>query len=233
MHKLLLISAVIFPSIANAAFTSASLAGASTLSFNEYPKQEITTGPAILSADSGAPISFSATNQFGSAGFSSDAYGLGSNGVWTNDEYSFAWVNGSEDGGYSSTMTFTFLSGPVSAAGGLMNYVPGSSDSYNDANAVSINALDAQGNVLESYRLEEIGPIRTTDQANAAEFRGIIRSSADIYAFQIQGGAVVREINFIGTPAPIPEPQSSLLMALGFFALFTHFAKNRLKPTRS
>jgi hypothetical protein len=218
MLRIISLAIALVPAIASATFTTQPTQGAKSITFDEHPNQEVTLGPVTLTADSGSLVSFTATNQFGSAGFSGVGYGLGDNGAWLNGAYSFAWVNGSEDGGYSSGMTFTFMSAPVSFVGGLMNYIPGEGV-YHDARAVSIIALDSNGGIIESYGLEEAAPIRTPGQLNAGEFRGISRSAADIYAFRIQGAAVVRSIAFSSSTSPVPEPTTWAMFACGLAGL--------------
>ena len=219
MLRISLFAIALLPAIANASFSTDQSIGTDVLKFDEHPNQELTLGPVTLTANSGALVSFTASNSFEAAGFSGILYGLGTNGVWSNDAYSFAWVNGSEDGGYSSKMTFTFLSGPVSFVGGLINYSPGE-EGYYDAKAVSINALGKNGNVLEAYSLEGIAPIRTPGQGNVGDFRGIARATADIYAFQIQGASVVRTISFSSSPSPVPEASAELLAVFGLATVF-------------
>lgn len=220
----------LFPVISHGALITQAPAGLplAQIDFADRPAAENTMGPVSFTASDGTRVQFSATNSFGAAGFNAPLYGLGDNGIWSNSAtiwnstgMSFAWVNGGERGGIGSTMRFSFLSGPVSAVGGLLNYVLATNNPYNDPALFAIKALDQNGAVLESFRLEESAPIRTGGMANAGAFRGISRDAADIYAFEIQGAGVIGSLLFSSSPASVPEPGTPLLLMSGLLACFS------------
>lgn len=219
--------AVLFVSLAFSAasaqaglITSAPPGGTTLLDFNAFPDQRISLGPVDLFAENGAKATFTAINPFGVAVFSSILYGLGDNGVWSNKAYTSASVNGDEQQGLLSSMTFTFETG-VATVGGFMNYVFSTSPNpYYDASTVAIRALGKDGSILEEYKLEELAPIRTLNGENEGAFRGITRAGADIFAFQMTGGTIVRNLQFDGAAlAPVPEPASIALFTGALFAL--------------
>ena len=202
--------------------TSASdIGGAPTvIDFSDHPIQEITLGPTQVGNLVGQNVIFTATNSFDVAGFSAGLYGLGTNGTWGSPQ-SFAWVNP----GAVATMRFTFLDGPVSDVGAFMNYctnLPFSGPGCG-TDGVVLSALGSSLEVLETYRLDTAAPIDTPDARNAGAFRGISRSTADIFAFEFSGGGVLDDLSFV-RPVPqgqVPEPSSLALLALslGFLTL--------------
>jgi len=144
----------------------------------------------------------------------SGTYGLGPNGEWGgNQTYSGLDSN-------AGWMTYTFNSDPVARVGGFLNYAPGAGTD------VTIEALDAAGNTLESYRLAEVAPIDTPGGLNAGAFRGISRASADIAAFRVSNQFVVLD-NLTFSTAPVPEPTSILLVGTGVLSLVARARRRR------
>lgn len=217
--RLALLALAVAPMLARAALVTAPESGGSArLGFDAHPTQEITFGPVTLTASDGRDVVFTAVDNFGAAGFSSDIYGLGNNGQWRNVDRSFAWVNGGAGGGADSSMLFTFADGPVSSVGGFMNYVPSSSTNpYYYASDFVLSALGRDGSVLERYALADDAPIVTTATNNAGAYRGIARSSADIYAFEIQGAGVIGYLD-LAPLAAVPEPSTGALLLAGLAA---------------
>lgn len=156
-----------------------------------------TYGPVAV----GAGVTFTATgpNNSGMGAFLGQArYGLGANGEWSTGTINPGGFSGVDGGAPTSSMTYT-LSSPVAAIGGFMNYAPGFSG------FPLIEALDSGSNVLESYDLELLAPISTPGGFNDGAFRGIVRPSADIYAFRVVSAyAVLDDLTFAGSV--IPEP---------------------------
>ena len=135
---------------------------------------------------------------------------MGSNGGW--DFVYFAGVDGPDN-----YMIFE-LPSAVSAISARMNYCPdcGGADPV-------IEALDAGFAVLESWNLALFAPISTPGGFNAAEWRGIVRGSADIKALRVANSyIVVDDLTFGGipvTPNPVPEPATLLMLSGALLAL--------------
>lgn len=208
----------------HATLLTTEMASGARLNFDSHPTQEFTLGPVGLVASNGQGVTYTGTNPSNVAGFSAEIYGLGENGNWRGQ--SFLFSNGDGDGGRLSTLRLTFDNGPVSFAGGFLNYVLTSdTNPYYDSSVFAIRALGADGAVLEEHVLEATAPIRTpvviendvvTHGLNDGAFRGIGRASADIYAFEIRGGGVLRDLQFSdAVAAPVPEPAAPLLFAMG------------------
>lgn len=180
--------------------------GAEELTFDRISRNTMTVGPVLFRGSGGSWIRFTAQNSDDSAGFSAYEYGLGTNSIWTNrwnphiPGYSYAWVNPSSTRKLSK-LRFTFLSGPVASVSGFVNYVRGS-EPNTGVTPFIIRALSASGEVLEEHLIDTVAPIVTTGVANAGEFRGIVRPSADIHAFELEGASVIRGFTFSAQPMP-------------------------------
>ena len=209
--------------------TSASDIGGTptVIDFSDHPAQEITLGPTQLGNLVGQNVIFTATNSFDVAGFSAALYGLGANGTWDSNTRSFAWVNP----GAVATMRFSFLDAPVSSVGAFMNYctnLPFSGPGCG-TDGVLLSALDSSLAPLESYRLDTSAPINTPDERDAGAFRGISRSTADIFAFELSGAGVLDDLTFFraATQGQVPEPSSLALLALSL-GLLTLVCRSRV-----
>lgn len=135
-------------------------------------------------------------------------YGLGSNGFWSAGR---TFTGANDD---TAVMTYRFLDGPVNAVGGFLNY--GIDPAF--VAPVLIQALDINGNVLESYDLVTLAAISTPGGLNEGAFRGIARATNDIYSFAISGrGVVLDDLTFSRAPvsATVPEPATLWLVAVG------------------
>jgi hypothetical protein len=178
----------------------APFAGQTLVTFDEF------TGPGAGALTVGNPVvaggvvEVSTTNTAGSflgTGF----YGLGENGSWDSPR-SFVGLELEQNFTDQGTLTFRFLTGPVSAAGLFLNYLRDPNFLTED---VILAALDSNGNVLESVNISRDFPIVTPNSVNAGAFRGIVRGSADIAALTISNSAVVGDDLAFGNVV-IPEP---------------------------
>lgn len=190
-----------------------------TTNFNPIPINTFSPGPLLFTASNGETIRFASTNstvQGGSVINYSNGYGFNSNGFWS---IPMAGLNSS-----SGHMDFTFLDGPVSAAGGFLNWATNS----HIPDEMYIAALDAVGNVLESYILN----FNTGGGTNTGSDYFIQRSTADIATLRL-GDSYVGIANFTfddASPmAAVPGP----LPLLGVGAAFGYSRKLRKRIVRS
>jgi len=148
--------------------------------------------------------STNAVNQGGSVFGYATSYGFLGNGFWSGALGPMAGVNDSTDFyGSTDTMTFAFAS-TVSSVGGLMNYVPGSS------NPTTIAVLDSKGNLIESYDLNLLPALGNV--TDVGYFLGFQEPSATIKYFTLTDNYVA--ITNL-TTAAVPEPSTLLLIGTG------------------
>lgn len=150
----------------------------------------------------------------------------------------FAGLDG--PGGY---IQFALTTGaPVSEFGAYVNYAPDSGlpDSLFGGNPY-IAALGADGQVLDNeiYDLAALAPVSASDPLTPFAFRGISRTSADIYGLRLGNAFVVAAMGPDGTlptgaPGPVPavpEPQTYALMLVGLAAVgWTARRRRTLSP---
>ena len=127
-------------------------------------------------------------------------------------------INGSWGGGITyvsandatpGSLIFSFNDGPVSAVGGFINYFPDSADD------LSITALDAGMNVLETFNITALADILTPSGFNDGAFRGIDRGIDDIAFFELTGSfPVLDDLTFTRDRAIVPEPSSLVMLTL-------------------
>lgn len=164
-------------------------------------------GPVQVGGLIGEDIVWSSSNSTvqGGATIGDSLYNIIPNGSWNSGRVGFVGLNAP-----TGTMLLEFAQ-PVSAVGALLNYSAGLGPD------VIISALASDGSVLESYDINTLAPISTPGMLNVGGFRGIVRSTADIYGFQVANSAVVLDDLTIG-PA-VPEPRSVMLMSVGLLAV--------------
>lgn len=137
------------------------------------------------------------------------SYGLSSNGNFGGNAV-YIGVDGGTGFGYLMGAT------AYSQMGFFFNYAP------NSGAAPTISALDQLGNVLEEYDLSTAAPISTPGGFNQFAFRGITRTTADIYGFRFGGSYILASGTATGdipdNGGVIPEPGTWALMILGFGA---------------
>lgn len=161
-----------------------------------------TTGPVPIGALVGDNVTWESTSPLSVIGDGS-IYGLGGNGSWDNGRVGFTGANSD-----TAQMTYRFLDGPVQGVGGFVNYTI-ASDGPSDA---FISVLDINGAVLESFNVVTLAPISTPSTLNDGAFRGILRSSADIYALRLTGRFSV--LDNLTYSNEVPEPTSVLLVGM-------------------
>jgi hypothetical protein len=206
-------------SVAQAALvTSAAhpgFAGASSYDFSAYASCTDYPGvgcepPRTLA---GTDIEFTGTPGFNGSALYNSSWGLLDNGDWDEGRNGFLGNNGRNPGDFAR---LTFAS-PVSAVGGFFNYVP------DEAIGAPFTILVyGAGNVLlESYNIETDAPISTPDGLNEGAFRGIVRASADIVAFEFQNGISVMDdlLYRTGGGGEVSEPATLALLGAGLLGL--------------
>lgn len=191
--------------IAQAALITTAPGGATVVDFSQFGSPQAIVGAIEVGALVGESISLTAQddNRVGPM-----AHGLGANGNWSR---SGVLNNEPTDGWFA----FTFNAGPVASVGGFMNYA--GPDSTYSAQTL-IEALDAMGNVIESYDLFSAASISTPGGLNAGAFRGISRATNDIYGFRVSYNyAVLDDLSFSRVNA-VPEPGALALLGLALLA---------------
>jgi hypothetical protein len=182
--------------------SSAGMQSASTIDFSSFTTASWTANTVNL----GGGVSVLGIG--GDLYFSWNGWGLGANGSWTGTgRNGYVGINN------PLAMKFSF-DAPVAEVGGFMNYAAGYAN-------ILIEALGNSGQVLESYDIDQLAPVVTT-VSNDGAFRGISRSSADIYGYRVTGGAVVvDDLKY----SAIPEPATALILGLGggLIALYRRF----------
>ncbi len=198
--KSLLITALSFASVSYAGTLitdSGQMPGVDGIvDFADKPFQ-FTAGPEQVGAAIGEDIIFTSSSPF--SGFSSGLYGLVENGIW-GQGFTYAFINF----GSGSYVRFAFKDGPVSAVGGFVNYAVCGDDIGCGSGPFSIRTYDSQMNLLDQFTVSNDAPISTPGALNDGAFRGIVRNSADIAVFEIEGGAgVIDDLTFFRDGDPV------------------------------
>lgn len=209
-----LLSAILAPAEATLVTSSAGFTSPTVYNFSAY------AGCTSFAASCGAPpqtligtsIAFTGTPGSTGSALYNGPWGLLANGTWNGSQNGFAGNNGRTPGDFAR---FTFSTG-VSSVGGFVNYVPGN---FNGG-AFTLLAYGSANNLLESYNIETLAPISTPSATNAGAFRGITRSSADIFAFEFQNGvSVLDNLTFSAGSSVVPEPSLLSLMFAGLLGV--------------
>jgi hypothetical protein len=134
-------------------------------------------------------------------------YGLGANGSFGGDAV-YAAVDGPT--GYAQ-----FLGDKGFAQFGLyFNYAAG----YGDP--ATIASLDAAGNVIDSFNIDELAPISTPGGSNEFAFRGIgYDDGTEIYGIRFGGSYMLATGTADGLPSVsggVPEPATWAMLIAGF-----------------
>lgn len=162
------------------------------------------TGYSVAVSASGGNLSL------GEAAFG--AWGLGSNGEWSLGK-TFAGVDGGVDAqAGAASLTFDFGPNKWAKVGAFLNYDP-DFVTAGIPEVISIDALDGNGNVLESWFLPIIA---TPGEVNGGAFYGIALDQPLISKLVIYGPyVVVDDLTF----AAVPEPATHALLAAGLGVL--------------
>jgi len=148
-------------------------ANGTVIDFDSQQTSFGSTGPVQIGEGVGESVWWSAT-PVGYLAVDNAAFGNNYSWIFRGGIVASAIVPGG-----SVTMSFTFADGPVSSAGAFMNYSTGPYNGNSGSALVAIEALDSNGNVLESYNLLSVAPITAT-KVNDGGFRGIVRGNKDI-----------------------------------------------------
>jgi hypothetical protein len=138
----------------------------------------------------------------------SGGYGFSGNGYWTGSIGPMAGLNDSTDAhGVTNTMTFAF-STPVSAVGGFLNYIPGST------NPTTIAVYDASNHLIESFNLTF-----TTGGGDDTGFFYGFEEPANIISYFTLTDNYVGIVNLTTETSPVPLPGAIWLLGSGLLGL--------------
>jgi len=183
------------------------------------PANQISPGTNLMSIGNGVSLGdgVTLTTDDPNVVVGKDFLALGSNGQRTPTGSPFASLND-----LSGNLIFSF-SMPVSQVGAFLNYAPGFGPD------TMIAALSSSGSVLESFDLNTLAPIMTPLDSNGSPldnfvaFRGIVRPTADIAAFEVSNSSITVTGLVIGTP----EPASLTLLSFGLVGLLGYARRRK------
>ena len=165
-------------------------------------------GPLNVGSLVGETVTYTGTSGTDGSSVYNNTFGLGGNGVWGDGRNGFV---GNND--VTAFMQFMFEAGPVAGVGGFVNYAP---SFFGEA---IMEALDSQGNVIETFNVTADAPISTPGAENAGAFRGFLHATSDIYGVRYSNAFSGLDDRTFTRGAAIPEPSMLALVALALGAL--------------
>lgn len=193
---------------------SAALVAPKVIDFHQFPLTT-TSGPVEIGTLVGESITWTATLN---SVIGDNLAAFGNNGTWSGRN-GYVATNG---GAAPHSMTFRFNGQPVSAVGAFMNYCVGPFIGCG-AGPMLIEALNSNGNVLESHDIWVEAPISTPNAVDSGAFRGISRASSEIVAFRVTGGPffALDDFTFARPPVlPVAVPVGHVTLAILTALLF-------------
>lgn len=175
-------------------------------------------------------ITVSGDNIFETTVYGKPFYGFGNNGGTQNASIIAT--------GISDSSLFIEFANPVTLFGAGMNYAPGLAGNGFPFPVLSprISAYDSQGDLIASYDLEALAPIRTGGATDTFAFRGIDGQGRGISRFVVTGsyiGILISDGMLMdpGPPTPgVPEPENWAMLVLGFAGIGSMARRKRLQP---
>ena len=189
-------------------FVSVAQAGTLVTDVSQFPRSSVitfadqpavfTAGPVQVGNSVGLDLVYTASGEL--SGFSFAGYGLQSNGTY-DGQVPYAFINN----GLGAWVRFTSNGSPFSAVGGTVNYAICGGTIGCGSGPFVIRAYGANEQLLEEYEISSVAPISTPGGVNASAFVGIVRSTADIVTFEINGAVGVMDDLYVATAASTGE----------------------------
>lgn len=149
----------------------------------------------------------------------SDSTNSGQGGVLGQGGYGLA-----DNGSFGGDAVYAAVDGPTGYAqflgdkgfsqfGLFFNYAPGI------GNPATIASLNAAGDVIDSFNIEELAPISTPGGFNEFAFRGIgYEDGTEVYGIRFGGAYILATGTADGVPSTggVPEPATWAMLIAGF-----------------